>query len=1424
MTACHNLAMDGEGATVVVDLLAGGDGSEDRALEDRSFEARVTTRDPVHDLAVLRASHPLPETVTGFAATDTMPVNAGVVVVGVSEIKDDPYQYRFLEAEGNWRGGTLREDEGVLLGRMSSPEVLRGMSGAPVCRRADGLVAGVVSARYNTADGWLRDTVWVIRTEYLTRLIGDTAPVTLLDVSEAAVAWRQRRDSFLTAVASLARSMPDALLVAGHGPPLIDVDIRYSKPANEPALEPGPGQRSSEGTKRGSRGDRIPAAGMLTAAGDCWLLGGPGAGKSRLLRSWAAGLADRGSSSAETTPAAGAPLPVLVRATDLAAYAASPLGLRQPPDALADAVNAGFRSAGQDGFGWLAELFTSAPADCTGWLLLVDGLDEVSGQLSRNRVLTLLTTVAARMSGGCRVVVASRSAFDAAGGPGERFELAAMTDAQRDELVGRWFADLGLPDPAGAAAGFAAELDRRGMRGLARIPLMLVILAQLFAYQRDATLPASRVEAYERIVEEINRRNLPSDSGPSASVASALRQRLGGLDGLISRLAYERFRGRARDAVTWLSAETDELRLTTGQSAAQWRIRVREAVIRSTMLVADGDDFVFVHATLEEFFAARHLARDRQLSHVLRRLMFGRRASRLPFDGTADWYTADWYTPSWWFRSLAATLEFSPEDEQSIPFADWVLACWHDWPKLTTTLLRAVRRDRLTACAFVAFLAWRSVRLSPRLRSGVQAHLTGVLTHPERAGRRDQDSERAWEIRLTAAGLLAMTGDQAGCDVLAQAAADPELGLDRLRAARNLIALGDLRGQDLLAEAVAATIPLGQDDLDLPEDWLAAAEQLARSGDRRAATTFKALLEDRPHGVVYNRLTNPYSHDPNSADVAAILLTELPPGDDDWERSCRAVAVRQLADMTDAGSAVRLVKLAEASGTIPGHLRMRAAERLTELGDHRVAGALAELAGGDGGAERPAGREDTRLRLRAAWDLARLGDMRAVRALLALADDEGDHVVMWDGEAKTLVRAGNPDTLDVLAAVAADPDLPSPYRCAIVEWLALSGDHRGIELAAEQAADPQAASWSLLRLADALARHGDRRFADLLAVWATRLAADRDGRERAWAARVLAAPEAVLRGGLYADRATAPEFALRDRARAVEDLCDSAPQRAADLAVELLRQHSGPSDWRDGAARDLLVSILVSRRSNAALPYVAERVRGSVQSVFEREEAILLLTELDGADVLDQLAELAPSCVRDQDRLPVARKLIESGDTRAGDIIAGWLAADRDRRTAWRDAEDNWMLRDLIELRHPAAASVLDDEMTRQRKRQRDASYQWAIRQASEIGDADAARLLATWVRDTELGTRDRLDAFSVLAAMRLPDALRGQLIREVLASPELSRPDREALEAALAPDPSPAEQLFLEQVRTRTELHLVHRLFRHRVRRLHRPIVSLNS
>ncbi|MGH4026586.1 MAG: CHAT domain-containing protein, partial [Pseudonocardiaceae bacterium] len=170
VTAWHvlnDLDAGDAGATVGVDSLDGAAGC---------VPAEVVRVDPVHDLAVLRRAEPLGASVPGISVTDVVELRTEVVVTGVAVVDDPGHEYRFLDAVGSWTGGSTRDDQ-VPLGRLSSASVVAGMSGAPVRRGSDDVVIGVVSARYNSVDGWLRDSVWVARTEDLEPLLSGVVEI-----------------------------------------------------------------------------------------------------------------------------------------------------------------------------------------------------------------------------------------------------------------------------------------------------------------------------------------------------------------------------------------------------------------------------------------------------------------------------------------------------------------------------------------------------------------------------------------------------------------------------------------------------------------------------------------------------------------------------------------------------------------------------------------------------------------------------------------------------------------------------------------------------------------------------------------------------------------------------------------------------------------------------------------------------------------------------------------------------------------------------------------------------------------------------------------------------------------------------------------------------------------------------------------------
>jgi hypothetical protein len=170
-TAWHVLnavGADALDATVGVDPLAGGE----------SQAGTVVAIDEPADLALVRLTTPLSASIAGLAATDDVAKTEPVDVTGVSRIDDPGHAYRFFDRPGTWGGATLREDAHPL-GWMACNIVVPGMSGAPVRRRSDDVVVGVVSGRYNSADGWMRDCVWIARSERLQALCEGVVPVAL---------------------------------------------------------------------------------------------------------------------------------------------------------------------------------------------------------------------------------------------------------------------------------------------------------------------------------------------------------------------------------------------------------------------------------------------------------------------------------------------------------------------------------------------------------------------------------------------------------------------------------------------------------------------------------------------------------------------------------------------------------------------------------------------------------------------------------------------------------------------------------------------------------------------------------------------------------------------------------------------------------------------------------------------------------------------------------------------------------------------------------------------------------------------------------------------------------------------------------------------------------------------------------------------
>jgi hypothetical protein len=209
------------GSDASVDLLAGGAARQ---------SAKVRAVDALHDLAVLTCEVPFPRSVAGLVATDSVPLSTDVILSGVADLPFEPFRY--IPANGEWHGNARRDeqDDQVLLGKMRAPDVVRGMSGAPVRLVADDRVVGVVSARYNSADGWMRNVVWVARIEDLRALLTELA-----DVRVEVLPPRRARGRLLI-VACLIAFL--ALVIAAFVPRTLglgELMAKESRPPSQPA-------------------------------------------------------------------------------------------------------------------------------------------------------------------------------------------------------------------------------------------------------------------------------------------------------------------------------------------------------------------------------------------------------------------------------------------------------------------------------------------------------------------------------------------------------------------------------------------------------------------------------------------------------------------------------------------------------------------------------------------------------------------------------------------------------------------------------------------------------------------------------------------------------------------------------------------------------------------------------------------------------------------------------------------------------------------------------------------------------------------------------------------------------------------------------------------------------------------------------------
>ncbi|MEV3952357.1 hypothetical protein AB0K57_32790 [Streptomyces halstedii] len=360
----------------------------------------------------------------------------------------------------------------------------------------------------------------------------------------------------------------------------------------------------------------------------CVLLGGPGGGKSTLLRAHLADSADRWLGGRT-----GATIPVMVRAAALTDT--DPL-----PTALAKAVTGDLRQVGLlDELG--TDFFRHPPDAGVSWLVLVDGLDEIPDTDTRSAVLTMLAGAASAGAGVYRFVVATRPLPATDLGPlGQhvpRYELQPFSPDDLLTYATHWFRSL--DDPSRHADAFVTGLRRSRLEVLARTPLMAFMLCQLYATDPARPLPDGRTGAYQSFVELIyeqnvhkniknthdeairrlkDRHQIPRDNQAAEQAAQRARDHL---PELIDHLAYKKINKKTAPAVEILASHLGVQR--PGKVIEPlWNAFLGDLLRPTGLLVERAGDFEFLHQTLLEYHAARHATRDDQARIRLHHMLF----------------------------------------------------------------------------------------------------------------------------------------------------------------------------------------------------------------------------------------------------------------------------------------------------------------------------------------------------------------------------------------------------------------------------------------------------------------------------------------------------------------------------------------------------------------------------------------------------------------------------------------------------------------------------------------------------------------------------------------------------------------------------------------------------------------------------------
>ncbi|WP_369223463.1 trypsin-like peptidase domain-containing protein [Streptomyces sp. R39] len=637
-----------------------------------------------------------------------------------------------------------------------------------------------------------------------------------------------------------------------------------------------------------------PADEVLTGEATCVVVGGPGVGKSSLLRTRLA----HGAAQWLDGPDARGPAPVLVPAAALQGALLS--------RALVEAVNAQLRQ-----YGLTAPLpdtfFENRPGPGREWLVLVDGLDEITDPAGRKDVLRTVAHAGDQYV----FVVTTRPVPEAE--PGvlgpqvPRYELEPFRPDELERVASGWFSALDIPEPDHGARQFLTALDTAGLTELARVPLTMSMLCQLRAGAPGDPLPRGRGGIYQDFVELLHDRQYAAGAVTQAravmrqygSDAEAAAERtVQGLPDMLADLAHRLLFAQHGDRPV-LDIVRDHPCAERPRAVPErhWRDFLESVVSGTGLLTRRSNDLAFTHQTFVEYFAARHVVDDEARLRAVFRKTYVRPARYVPGSELPPGVKPRLWLSRYW------------KPPRNDPYDGFLLDMTpEDHPLRKEFLGRmASRRAGLDGFEFLN----KQVRLGTSLPEDV-IDTTVRLLH-ECARDRSLDGYQ----RVIAALMLTETGDADGVALTREFAHDKTLdGLSRALAATELGNLG-------LPEAAGLLRHVAQDtSLDMYD---------------RAAAEFTAFRLDPPR----DRMATALKLAESDTETAGFLLLDIAQ-DVRVDSPHRKKAAEELTELRPGGTAGLLERLALDS-TMDGFSRLWAAERLLRDDPQRARAVLHDL-------------------------------------------------------------------------------------------------------------------------------------------------------------------------------------------------------------------------------------------------------------------------------------------------------------------------------------------------------------------------------------------------------------------------------------------------------------------------------------------------